>query len=205
MIELHLDDQLEVGSYQMCYACRMPLKKTDLKDDKYEKGVSCHYCYDKTSEQRKERFLSRQKQIEIAKSRGTEHFDHKSKNNLPILYSFRRCPYAMRARMAIHISGQKCELREVLLRDKPPSMLEYSPKGTVPVLILQDGNVIDESLDVIDWALNLNDPMIGKDLKMKKTKELMKINDGNSNITLIGINIQKDMTMKILNFIEKSV
>ena len=69
-----LDDQLEVGSYQMCYACRMPLKKTDLKDDKYEKGVSCHYCYDKTSEQRKERFLSRQKQIEIAKSRGTEHF-----------------------------------------------------------------------------------------------------------------------------------
>ena len=53
--------------------------------------------------------------------------------------------------MAIHISGQKCELREVLLRDKPPSMLEYSAKGTVPVLILQDGNVIDESLDVIDW------------------------------------------------------
>ena len=69
-----LDDQLEVGSYQMCYACRMPLKKTDLKDDKYKKGVSCHYCYNKTSEQRKERFLSRQKQIEIAKSRGTEHF-----------------------------------------------------------------------------------------------------------------------------------
>ena len=69
-----LDDQLEVGSYQMCYACRMPLKKTDLKDDKYEKGVSCHYCYNKTSEQLKERFLSRQKQIEIAKSRGTKHF-----------------------------------------------------------------------------------------------------------------------------------
>ena len=69
-----LDDQLEVGSYQMCYACRMPLKKTDLKDDKYEKGVSCNYCYNKTSEQRKERFLSRQKQIEIAKSRGTKHF-----------------------------------------------------------------------------------------------------------------------------------
>ena len=69
-----LDDQLEVGSYQMCYACRMPLKKTDLKDDKYEKGVSCHYCYDKTSEQQKERFLSRQRQIEIAKSKGTKHF-----------------------------------------------------------------------------------------------------------------------------------
>ena len=52
--------------------------------------------------------------------------------------------------MAIYISGQKCEIREVLLRDKPPSMLEYSPKGTVPVLILQDGSVIDESLDVIN-------------------------------------------------------
>ena len=105
--------------------------------------------------------------------------DHKSKNNLPILYSFRRCPYAMRARMAIHISGQKCELREVLLRDKPPSMLEYSAKGTVPVLILQDGKVIDESLDVIDWALNLNDPDDWQRSKDKeKTKELIKINDG---------------------------
>ena len=105
--------------------------------------------------------------------------DHKSKNNLPILYSFRRCPYAMRARMAIHASGQKCELREVLLRDKPPSMIEYSLKGTVPVLILQDGNVIDESLDVIDWALNLNDPDNWQRSKdNEKTKELIKINDG---------------------------
>ena len=105
--------------------------------------------------------------------------DHKSKNNLPILYSFRRCPYAMRARMAIHISDQRCELREVLLRDKPPSMLQYSAKGTVPVLILQDGKVIDESLDVIDWALNLNDPDDWQRSKDKeKTKELIKINDG---------------------------
>ena len=81
--------------------------------------------------------------------------------------------------MAIYISGQKCELREVLLRDKPPSMLEYSPKGTVPVLILQNGNVIDESLDVIDWALNLNDPDDWQRSKdTKKTKELIKINDG---------------------------
>ena len=81
--------------------------------------------------------------------------------------------------MAIHISGQRCELREVLLRDKPPSMLEYSAKGTVPVLILQDGKVIDESLDVIDWALNLNDPDDWQRSKDKeKTKELIKINDG---------------------------
>ena len=105
--------------------------------------------------------------------------DHKSKNNLPILYSFRRCPYAMRARMAIHISSQKCEIREVLLRDIPPSMLEYSSKGTVPVLVLQSGEVIDESLDVIDWALNLNDPDNWQRSKdNENTKELIKINDG---------------------------
>ena len=105
--------------------------------------------------------------------------DHKLKNNLPILYSFRRCPYAMRARMAIHISSQKCEILEVLLRDKPPSMLEYSSKGTVPVLVLQSGEVIDESLDVIEWALNLNDPDNWQRSKdNEKTKELIKINDG---------------------------
>ena len=104
--------------------------------------------------------------------------DHKSKNNLPILYSFRRCPYAMRARMAIHISGQRCELREVLLRDKPPSMLEYSAKGTVPVLILQDGKVIDESLDVIDWALKLNDPDNWlRSNQSEKSSELIHTND----------------------------
>ena len=81
--------------------------------------------------------------------------------------------------MAIHISSQKCEIREVLLRDKPPSMLEYSSKGTVPVLVLQSGEVIDESLDVIDWALNMNDPDNWQRSKNnEKTKELIKINDG---------------------------
>jgi len=85
----------------------------------------------------------------------------------------------MRARIAIHISQQKCEIREVLLKDKPPSMMEYSAKGTVPVLVLQSGKVIDESLDVIDWALNLNDPYNWKRSKDSgKTKELIKINDG---------------------------
>ena len=52
----------------------------------------------------------------------------------PVLYSFRRCPYAMRARMAVMQSGVVCELREVVLRDKPASMIEVSPKGTVPIL-----------------------------------------------------------------------
>ena len=67
----------------------------------------------------------------------------------PILYSFRRCPYAIRARMALRVSGVSCELREVVLRDKPREMLACSPKGTVPVLQLPDGRVIDESLDII--------------------------------------------------------
>ncbi|WP_380779517.1 glutathione S-transferase [Sphingomonas sp. R86520] len=71
---------------------------------------------------------------------------------LPILYSFRRCPYAMRARLAIIAGGKHVELREVALRDKPASMLGASPKGTVPVLVLPDGDVIDQSLDIMRWA-----------------------------------------------------
>ena len=77
---------------------------------------------------------------------------------LPVLYSFRRCPYAMRARMAVAVSGVLVELREVVLRDKPPEMLEASPKGTVPVLVLSDGRVLEESLDIMRWALSQGDP-----------------------------------------------
>lgn len=76
----------------------------------------------------------------------------------PILYSFRRCPYAMRARLALHYAGIEREHREVVLRDKPAHMLEISPKGTVPVLLLPDGKVIEESLDIMLWAINQNDP-----------------------------------------------
>lgn len=77
---------------------------------------------------------------------------------LPILYSFRRCPYAMRARLAIAVSGQRCELREIVLRDKPADLLLASPKGTVPVLVDVDGTVIDQSLDIMLWALERQDP-----------------------------------------------
>jgi glutathione S-transferase len=79
-------------------------------------------------------------------------------SSLPVLYSFRRCPYAIRARLALDVSGQRCELREILLRDKPEALLRASPKGTVPVLIDTDGEVIDESLDIMLWALRRNDP-----------------------------------------------
>ena len=77
---------------------------------------------------------------------------------LPVLYSFRRCPYAIRARLALAVSCQSYALHEVLLRDKPPSLLAASPKGTVPVLVLPDGQVIDQSLDIMRWTLARNDP-----------------------------------------------
>jgi glutathione S-transferase len=72
---------------------------------------------------------------------------------MTILYSFRRCPYAMRARMALAWSGIAVELREVRLRDKPPSMIALSPKATVPVLVSEQDGVLDESLDIMLWAL----------------------------------------------------
>lgn len=79
-------------------------------------------------------------------------------SDLPVLYSFRRCPYAMRARMALLVSGVAVELREVALGSKPVEMVAASPKATVPVLVLPTGAVIDESIDVMRWALAQNDP-----------------------------------------------
>ncbi len=76
----------------------------------------------------------------------------------PILYSFRRCPYAMRARLALAASGTVCELREVVLARKPSALLQASPKGTVPVLVLPGGQVLEQSLDIMLWALRRNDP-----------------------------------------------
>lgn len=77
--------------------------------------------------------------------------------SLPILYSYRRCPYAMRARMALKVAGVDVEIREISLREKPKHLLAASPKGTVPVLVLTDGTVIDESLDIMQWALQRQD------------------------------------------------
>jgi glutathione S-transferase len=77
----------------------------------------------------------------------------------PILYSFRRCPYAMRARLALAASGIKTELREVVLKDKPAELLAVSLKATVPVLQTETGRVIDESIDIMRWALDKRDPL----------------------------------------------
>lgn len=75
----------------------------------------------------------------------------------PILYSFRRCPYAMRARLALDVSGVQTSLREVVLRDKPDAFLAASPSATVPCLVTPE-RTIDESLDIMIWALSRNDP-----------------------------------------------
>ena len=99
---------------------------------------------------------------------------------LPILYSFRRCPYAIRARLAIKHSATGVELREVVLADKPAEMLSASPKGTVPVLILSDGSILDESLDIIHWALSINNPenwLPENSYLLQKANELITTND----------------------------
>lgn len=93
----------------------------------------------------------------------------------PILYSFRRCPYAIRARLALLVSQTRCQLREVSLKDKPSAMLAASPKATVPVLVLPDGQVIDESLGIMRWALGRNDP---EDWLGRDDKALIAANDG---------------------------
>lgn len=76
----------------------------------------------------------------------------------PILYSFRRCPYAMRARLALWVAGIDVILREVKLADKPPALIEISPKATVPVMISADGPLLEESVEIMRWALGRNDP-----------------------------------------------
>ena len=78
---------------------------------------------------------------------------------LPVLYTFRRCPYAIRARLAIYTSRYKCQLREVILRDKPAAMIEVSSKATVPVLIDPSNTIIDQSLDIMLHVLKTHDPM----------------------------------------------
>ena len=76
----------------------------------------------------------------------------------PLLYTFRRCPFAIRARLAIQVSGVEVDTQEVSLRAKPKELLECSPKGTVPVLRFADGRVLEQSLDIMQWALAQNDP-----------------------------------------------
>ncbi len=91
----------------------------------------------------------------------------------PLLFSFRRCPFAIRARLAIKVSGVDVDTHEVSLRAKPKEMLECSPKGTVPVLKFADGHVLEQSLDIIHWALAINDPEHWLDDDSAVTAEMM--------------------------------
>ncbi len=103
---------------------------------------------------------------------------------LPVLYSFRRCPYAMRARLALQVSGIDFEHREVVLKHKPVHLLALSPKGTVPVLWLRgpDGEkVLEQSLDIMLWALRQHDPLgwlPSADADMADALDLIAHNDG---------------------------
>jgi glutathione S-transferase len=96
---------------------------------------------------------------------------------LPVLYTFRRCPYAIRARLALQIAAVNYETREVALKSKPAQMLALSTKATVPVLELPDGNVIDESLEVMLWALRQNDPEGWLNINMEQGCTLIRQND----------------------------
>lgn len=171
-----VNHDLEVAGYDQCHACRRPITDTDKHSEHFEKGISCPKCVGEYTEGQRQRFAERQKQIQLAKQRGEKHIaqviehDQKkrrellglssvsqqvmqaSRETLPILYSFRRCPYAMRARLSLLIAGINVELREVALRNKPAEMLALSPKATVPVLELTDGTVLEESIDIMHWA-----------------------------------------------------
>ncbi len=95
-----------------------------------------------------------------------------------ILYSYRRCPYAMRARMALTVAAIDFEIREISLREKPASLLKVSPKATVPVLVLEEGAVIDESIDIVHWALGQADPQHWLEIEQEHKERLIAENDG---------------------------
>ena len=97
----------------------------------------------------------------------------------PLLYTYRRCPYAMRARMALSVAGVEFEAHEIVLRDKPADMLRLSPKGTVPVLVLPGGQVVDESLDIMRWAFEGRDSRgWWRRSQSEHCRELIALNDG---------------------------
>lgn len=102
-----------------------------------------------------------------------------AETTLPVLYSFIDCPFCQRARMALAASGLKCELREVALPEKPDALFRVSEKGTVPVLLQEDGTVLDESMDIVHWALAQDDPLNWRQFEIPQVevKALMDEND----------------------------
>ena len=163
------------GPHQLCRSCRMPLGEAERAHPHYVRGISCPYCHGTRTPEQAASLAERQRQMDLAEQRGAAHLGNAQPQSqqsrqrktaqlldalqgLPVLYSFRRCPYAMRARLALAQAGVQCQLREVALKDKPQALLAASPKGTVPVLVLADGTVIEQSLDIMRWALQHSDP-----------------------------------------------
>ena len=113
-------------------------------------------------------------------------------NMFPVLYSFRRCPYAIRARMALCYCNIRVELREVSLGDKPKAMLAVSDKGTVPILVLNNQTVLDQSLDIMRWAINQSHPdksLPGSwsiDRNLELGNHLIQVNDSEFKSSLDG-------------------
>lgn len=97
---------------------------------------------------------------------------------LPILYSYRRCPYAMRARMALFVAEITVEIREISLRNKPAQMLQVSPKGTVPILVVNNQQVIEQSKDIMIWALQQHDPEEWLNVAVEERERWIGMNDG---------------------------
>lgn len=96
---------------------------------------------------------------------------------LPILYSFRRCPYAMRARFALSYARVTCVLREIDLKHKPEALIMLSPKATVPVLLLANGDVIDQSIAIVEWALVQKGEVPLTPLHERAAQEMVRAND----------------------------
>ena len=117
-----------------------------------------------------------------------QHYQKRSTNQ-PALYSFRRCPYAMRARMTVLQSGLAVELRDILLKDKPEEMTTLSPKATVPVLVLPNKEVLEESLDIMTWAIEQADPdnWLPKDPKIRD--EIMDLIEENGQWRLADLTV----------------
>lgn len=116
----------------------------------------------------------------------TQHTDA-----LPIIYSYARCPYCQRALMAIAASGLRCELREVILPEKPAQLLEASPKGTVPVLVQPDGSVLEESMDIVHWALAQHDPLNWRQFEIPQVEALALMEENDSRFAKAMIRAKK--------------
>ena len=136
---------------------------------------------------------------------------------LPILYSYRRCPYAMRARVALTLADIIVEIREISLREKPAHMLEISPKATVPVLMLPDGKVIEESLEIMVWALkehalgaNIHEAcralIVENDTSFKQVLDAYKCPERHKNLTQPQSRVQGEVFLQKLEcLLEKNI